>query len=82
MELDLVFRGTGLHGEVAVCPHGHKVVLLGLQVGVDNHAVTPDYLSTKVHHVHWGQQRDRPHRTEAHLIRRLDEESSLYCGVF
>lgn len=52
VELDLVSRGAGLHGEVAVSPHGHKVILLRFLVRVDDHAVTPDGLSTEVHHVH------------------------------
>lgn len=51
VELDLVFGGTGLHGEVAVGPHGDKVVLLGLLVRVDDHAITPDRLATEVHDV-------------------------------
>lgn len=52
VELDLVLWGTGLHGEVAIGPHGHKVVLLGFLVGVDDHAIVPDCLATEVHHVH------------------------------
>lgn len=52
MELDLVFRRAALHGEVAVSPHGHKVVLLRFLVRVDNHAVTLDRLATEVHHIH------------------------------
>lgn len=51
VELDLVFRGAGLHGEVAVGPHGHKVVLLGFLVRIDDHSVTPDGLATEVHHI-------------------------------
>lgn len=52
VELNFVFRGDGLHGEVTVGPHGHKVVLLGFLVRVDNHAVTTDCLTTEIHHIH------------------------------
>ena len=52
VELDFVFRRDGLHGEVAVSAHGHKVVLFGFQVRVDNHAITTDRLATEVHHIH------------------------------
>lgn len=64
VELDLVFRGVGLHGEVAVGPHDHKVVLLGFLVRVDDHAVTPDRLTAEVHHVRWHGKRDRILRDE------------------
>lgn len=54
VELDLVFRGAGLHGEVAVGRHGDKVVLLGFLVWVHDHAVPADCLAAEVHHVHLG----------------------------
>lgn len=52
VELDLVFWGTGLHGQVTISPHRYKVVLLRFLVGVDDHAIVPDCLATEVHDVH------------------------------
>lgn len=52
VELDFVLGRDGLHGEVAVGAHRHKVVLLGFLVRVDDHAVASDHLAAEVHHVH------------------------------
>lgn len=53
VELNLVLGGGGLHCEVAVRPHGDKVVLPGIPVGVDDHAVVSDGLAAEVHEVNW-----------------------------